>query len=214
MRTLETGSEFPPWHLQSVAQFTAVAPYLGETAEICRYAREVGIDLSNLTFVNKPSEQYLPAVTQDGVLDVVLIDGKHTFPWPVIDWHYTADRLKIDGLMILDDIQLRPVAILCNFLKNDARRWRLERSLERTSIFRKIGSPIGDIAWHEQPWTVRWKRPFVERAKTLVQRAYANCAPAYLPHRFDGAPRVRIIVRRPIPSANLLYHCGNKDLTH
>jgi len=50
----------------------------------------VGIDLSNLTFVNKPSEQYLPAVIQDGALDVVLIDGKHTFPWPMIDWHYTV----------------------------------------------------------------------------------------------------------------------------
>ena len=62
--------------------------------------------------------------------------------------------------MMLDDTNLRSVAILCDFLMADEPRWAFDRTVvSRTAVFRKIDSPIGDVAWHEHPWTALWKRP-------------------------------------------------------
>jgi hypothetical protein len=52
-------------------------------------------------------------------LDLILLDGKHAFPWPVVDWFYTADRLKQGGLMIIDDAQMRSVGVLRDFMAAD-----------------------------------------------------------------------------------------------
>jgi hypothetical protein len=170
MQTLETGSGVSTLVFAlGGASHIAVAPHSDETQEICKYATSIGIDLSKVSFADMPSEQYLPTIALQN-LDIVLIDGKHAFPWPMIDWFYTADRLKVGGLMMVDDIQLRPVAVLCDFMRKDVQRWHLERTVERTSTFRKTGSPIWDVSWVEQPWTARWKRPFVQRAMGRVRR--------------------------------------------
>jgi hypothetical protein len=117
--------------------------------------------------VNKPSETYLPTVI--GEFDIVFIDGKHGFPWPILDWYNTADKLKVGGKMMLDDTHLRSVAILCDFLAEDKSRWQFEGNIGgRTAIFRKLKDPISDVGWYEQPWNVLWK-PLQER-RTLGDR--------------------------------------------
>jgi len=94
---------------------------------------------------------------------VVFIDGMHAFPWPMLDWYYTADRLKVGGLMMLDDTQMQSVAVLSEFLKADHPRWKFLISIDHTDIFEKLSSPVHDVAWHEQPWTVH--QPFLQRLK-------------------------------------------------
>jgi Methyltransferase domain len=176
MTTIETGSGVSTLIFAlGGASHTAVAPDPDETVQIRIYASKVGIDLSQVTFVNQPSEDYLPTI--GGQFDIVFIDGKHTFPWPILDWHHTADRLKVGGMIMLDDTQLRSVAILCDFLMEDKPRWQFEDTVGgRTAVFRKLNGPIGDVAWHEHPWTALWKPPqpphrtLVERAITRVKR--------------------------------------------
>ena len=170
MHTLETGSGVSTLAFALAGStHIAVSPHSDETERILNYARSVSIDLSRATFTNAPSEQYLP--TMDRLdLDAILIDGKHAFPWPMIDWFYTADMLKVGGILMLDDIQLRPVAVIRDFMKQDRARWKLEQTIERTAIFRKVGAPILDVAWHEHPWTVHWKRPFMEWARGRIKR--------------------------------------------
>ena len=170
MTTIETGSGVSTLVFALGGTFhTAVAPHTDETAEIRKYALNVGIDLSQVTFANEPSEIYLPTI--GGEFDIVFIDGKHAFPWPILDWHHTADRLKVGGMMMLDDIQLRSVAILCDFLTEDKPRWQFESTVGgRTAVFRKLKGPIGDVGWYEQPWTALWK-PAVRKRLTLVERA-------------------------------------------
>jgi hypothetical protein len=41
-------------------------------------------------FAPEASESYLPR-SEELDLYLVLLDGKHAFPWPVIDWIFTAD---------------------------------------------------------------------------------------------------------------------------
>jgi predicted O-methyltransferase YrrM len=171
MTTIETGSGVSTLiFAQSGAIHTAVSPHDDEVSEIEKYARSIGIDLSQVRLVNQPSEVYLPTIKGD--LDIVFIDGKHAFPWPILDWYYTADKLRPGGLMMLDDTQLRSVAVLCGFLIEDKPRWRLECEVGRTTIFRKLKDPIGDVGWYEQPWAALWnstpKRSMVSRARDYL----------------------------------------------
>jgi hypothetical protein len=41
------------------------------------------------------------------------------FAWPIIDWFYTAEMLQEGGLLILDEVQLRSVGVLVEFLRED-----------------------------------------------------------------------------------------------
>ena len=120
---------------------------------IHEYARNHDIELETIRFIAEPSERYLPR-TEESDLDLVLIDGKHAFPWPVVDWFFTAEKLKCGGLMLVDDVPLRSVAILAQFMSADP-GWELVHDFSgRTLAFRKIRQEVLDVAWHMQPWTV------------------------------------------------------------
>ena len=81
MTTLETGSGASTLIFAlGEASHTSVTPDSTEVSEIRKYARQTNIDLSRVSFVVEASESYLPTVS--GELDIVLIDGKHSFPWP------------------------------------------------------------------------------------------------------------------------------------
>jgi predicted O-methyltransferase YrrM len=170
MTTLETGSGASTLIFAlGEANHTSVTPDASEVSEIRKYARQANIDLSRVTFAVEPSESYLP--TASGDLDIVLVDGKHSFPWPILDWHHTAERLRVGGLMMLDDTQLRSVAILRDFLAADTVRWNFQGIIGgRTAVFRKVAGPIHDVAWHEHPWTALWKEPGKPLHKRIIGR--------------------------------------------
>ncbi len=155
-RTLETGAGLSTLVFAiRGTRHVAVTPNRNEFEAIAEYARHKGIDMNNVTFVDKASETYLPGL-QTVELDLVLIDGKHAFPWPVIDWFYTAEQLKLRGLLVLDDVQLFSVRMLRDYLVEDP-RWVLLRSFGyRTCVLQKVGAPVHDVAWHMQPYI--WKR--------------------------------------------------------
>jgi len=136
------------------AKHTTITPSDTEIRRIKEYAADNGIDLNTVRFVLEPSERYLPRYDEVG-LDLVLLDGKHAFPWPMIDWFFTADRLKRGGWMLLDDAQMRSVAILVDFMSADP-AWELVHNFSgKTLGFRKVRDNVLDVAWHMQPWTVK-----------------------------------------------------------
>jgi predicted O-methyltransferase YrrM len=154
-KTLETGSGISTlvFALRR-SEHIAITPNAGEVANIRSYAFANGISLDHVEFVLEPSEHYLPRCESKD-LDLVLIDGKHAFPWPIIDWFYTADRLKQGGILVLDDIEMPSVAILKEFLVEDP-RWRVELSLGRRALaVRKIAGSVHNVAWHMQPYITR-----------------------------------------------------------
>ena len=167
-RTLETGCGISTLiFAMKQAKHITVTPSQREVEVIRQYAAEHDISLANTTFVAETSEMYLPRCTVDA-LDLVLIDGKHAFPWPIVDWFYTADRLRKGGIMVVDDIHLRSVAMLVDFMDADRRRWHRQKSpSENTAIFYKSVDSVHETAWHVQPFNIP---SFRERIVRRVRR--------------------------------------------
>jgi hypothetical protein len=104
----------------------------------------------------------LPNLVVSNRFDVVLIDGGHAFPIPFIDWHYTSQHLKKDGVLIVDDIDLRTVNILYEFLSKQP-DWKRFQVIRRTAFFRKVDERDKDDVWdywHTQPFNRDLARNF------------------------------------------------------
>ena len=166
-RTLETGAGCSTLVFAiRRAVHTAVTPSETEIARIREYAESHNVGLETVRFVAEPSELYLPRCDEAN-LDMILLDGKHAFPWPMVDWFFTADRLRRGGLMLLDDAQMQSVAILAEFMSADP-GWQLVRNFSgKTLAFRKVRDKVMDVAWHMQPWTIG--SPFT-RPLSFLQR--------------------------------------------
>lgn len=132
------------------ARHTAVCPAPGEVDRIRAYADEHDIELGAVDFVLATSEAYLPAARLEQ-LDLVLLDGKHAFPWPMLDWFFTVDALRPGGLLLVDDVHIRAVAVLDDFLRADP-AWEHTADFGKTQVFRKLHADVLDVAWHMQPW--------------------------------------------------------------
>jgi hypothetical protein len=116
MRTLETGSGMSTvlFALRR-ARHTCVVPAPAEVERVRAHCTHAGIPTDLVTFVVAPSEEALPGLTLRD-LDVILIDGRHGFPAPMIDWYYTAPMLRTGGYLLLDDTQLWPVRLVRDVL--------------------------------------------------------------------------------------------------
>jgi predicted O-methyltransferase YrrM len=148
--TVETGCGVSTLiFLHRGARHCCVTPSAEETDMVARYAREHSIDVPETTFRLGDSVDVLPTLGLRD-FDVALIDGKHAFPWPVIDWFYLAERLKPGGTMIVDDVNLLGVQVVSEFLKRDTVRWTVLRTGEHWAAFRKNSQEFRAVAWNEQ----------------------------------------------------------------
>jgi len=132
---------------------TAITPSTGEIESISEYAASHSISMNSVRFVNAGSETYLPTARIEKSLDLVLIDGRHSFPFPMIDYFYTAPKIREGGLLLVDDVDLPSVGMLDRFLVVDT-NWRLKkRFARRTSVFEKIGNEL-DVDWDHQRYNL------------------------------------------------------------
>lgn len=154
-RTLETGSGFSTLTFAARgANHTVVVPNAFEVDRIREYAQAHDIALDSVTFVTEPSERALPGMTLES-LDLVLIDGSHSFPQTFIDWFYTAPALKIGGWLLVDDIHIWTGRVLRDFLAAEP-EWQLVDELAgRIATFRKTRESDPDRVWFEQRYVVR-----------------------------------------------------------
>ncbi|MCB1130449.1 MAG: hypothetical protein KDN05_04920, partial [Verrucomicrobiae bacterium] len=70
-------------------------------------------------------------------------------PIPHIDWFYTAPRIKVGGLFVLDDIHIPAVRSLHDFLAAEP-QWKLDKTVLNTAFFRKLAEDDYPKAWVEQ----------------------------------------------------------------
>jgi hypothetical protein len=169
-KTLETGAGLSTLvFAMRGAKHIAITPNEEEIAAIRNYAGTLGIDMAAVTFVARPSHEYLPSCDACE-LDAVLLDGKHAFPFPIVDWFFTADRLKVGGLMFIDDRQIRVVVDLMNFMDVDPRWEFVGCPGWRTCVYRKLSGPVHDVAWHMQPYCVTPTRPLWRRVAGRLTR--------------------------------------------
>lgn len=150
-RTMETGAGASTVVFAAAgARHTAISPESQEHSLISRYCRSLGARTDRLQFVEGFSEEVLPSYSAPEPLDFAFVDGKHSFPHPVLDWHYLNGQLRIGGTMLMDDVRALAVQMLFRLmLADDA--WQLRTTLDGEAFaFEKLAEPPTADAWLEQ----------------------------------------------------------------
>jgi predicted O-methyltransferase YrrM len=158
-QTLETGSGLSTitFALRG-AEHTCVTPDAAEADRIRAYCAEHGIDANRLTFHHEMSERVLPTLELES-LDVILVDGSHSFPQVFVDWFYTQSALKVGGTLIVDDVHIWTGRVLRDFLRAEPEWELVERWAGRTVALRKVAEYDDGKDWSDQPYVWRRTRP-------------------------------------------------------
>lgn len=169
MSTLETGCGLSTLIFALAGcNHLAIVPNQGHVEATRKAAGEFGIDLNKTDFRLARSEDLLPTMMADDSLDVVLIDGGHAFPIPYIDWFYAGRRLKASGLLVVDDTNIKTVAVLCDFLDQQP-AWSRETEIHGTAFYR-VTSRITEA----NEWDYWRDQPFNLNVATQIRKALMN----------------------------------------
>lgn len=169
--TVETGSGASTIaFIRAGARHTAISPAPDEHDRIRAFCAAEGLPLTQVRFLPESSDDALPRLVATGErVQVALVDGKHAFPLPAVDYHYLERMLEVGGALILDDAPIRSVKVVHRFLESSA-AWRPEAVLDdRTVLYRKVEDAPAREDWPEQrmnriypDW---WYLPPVRRAR-------------------------------------------------
>ena len=174
--TLETGAGISTIVFAlNGSQHFCITPDPAQAERITAYCSHHDIKITALRFEIGRSEQVLPRLALPR-LDLVLIDGRHGFPTPFIDWYYTAEALKCGGLLVVDDVQLWTGHQLRSFLLRE-REWRLERDFgERASAFVKLSEGSHNKSWTEQGYVTQETSALRRKKRSIFPFAGARRA--------------------------------------
>jgi hypothetical protein len=154
MRTIETGAGVSTilFGLKR-ARHTCVVPDRRVIRRIRRYCASAGVSLDTVTFLAGRSEYALPHLERSAY-DFALIDGRHGFPAPFIDWFYIADRLRQGGIILVDDTWIWTCDVLARFL-DASPGWHRCGALPNAAAFRKERDDTQHAEWVDQPFVYR-----------------------------------------------------------
>lgn len=154
----------------------AVFPETYLTQTIPEFLDAHRIARDGLHMHNAPSQEYLPSMVEEGY-DMALIDGEHAFPLPFLDWYYISRRMKVGGLLIIDDTNIWTGQVLKEFLRVEP-EWRLVWDIHGTSFFR-MEAPWQEKWWIKQPWTALHSQLDPAAVEYLPEGARAVVSPIY-----------------------------------
>jgi methyltransferase family protein len=151
MKTLETGSGLSTilFALKGT-RHTCITPNGGEAARIRAYCEQQGVGHAGITFIAERSEYVLPGLRERD-LDLALIDGRHGFPTPFLDWFYIAAMLKREGILMIDDLHIWTAELLKQFLLSEP-GWKLVSETGRAAVFAKLDDSAHQKDWDHQPF--------------------------------------------------------------
>jgi hypothetical protein len=159
MMTLETGAGYSTIAFAiRRTNHICINPNQPECERIGHYCEQLSPGCTaGIRFVHQPSDQYLPKADDlPSELDVVFIDGAHRYPIPAIDWYYTDSRLKIGGLLVVDDVNIPSIKGLDEFLRVED-QWEALATIGHTAFFRKVAKASYPVDWQSQ----KINEPFV-----------------------------------------------------
>lgn len=132
-----------------------ITPDQREVTNVCAFCSQHGISLESVKFINECSEYALPKMNSSGV-DVALIDGRHAFPTPFIDWYYIANMMSVGGIVLVDDLHIWTCELLAEFMHADD-DWQIVRESLSAAIFKKRRE-ISRAEYAQQPYVFRRSR--------------------------------------------------------
>ena len=178
MATLETGAGSSTIVFAAAgADHEAVTPDAAEEARIREECDRRGIDSSSVHFRIGASHEVLAAL-EPRPLDLVLVDGAHGFPYPILDWWYLAPRLRVGGVMLLDDAYMPPVGALVDALRAQP-AWEVAAAIgHRTVAVRKVSEELPPFDWGGERVGGRMSFRYLPGARraaaSLVHRAFTT----------------------------------------
>lgn len=108
-------------------------------------------------FIEGPTQRTLPSHHFSAKLQAALLDGPHAYPFPDLEYYFLYPHLEPGALLIVDDIHIRSVHNLFEFLRRD-RMYRLLEVVHTTGFLIRTEapthSPTGD-GWWEQNYNRR-----------------------------------------------------------
>src|SRR5690606_34506162 len=144
-------------------QHTCIVPDQPLVDRILAFCNSKGIPTSGLKFIVSPSEFALPRVEERG-FDLALIDGRHVFPQPFLDWYYVAEILKSGGYVVIDDLHVWVCETLMEVLIAEP-DWKLVHESLGGCVLQKLGDGTQNNDYERQPYIVRRSRQFSFTAK-------------------------------------------------
>ena len=124
-----------------------MTPDPAEEERIRRECDRRGISSERVRFRIGPSHEVLPRL-EPRPLDLVLLDGAHGFPYPVLDWWYVAPRVRVGGVVLLDDAYMPPVRVVLDALREQP-AWEVAAAIgQRTVAVRKVSDELPPWDWH------------------------------------------------------------------
>lgn len=136
MRTIETGAGVSTiLFALKRTRHTCVVPDRRVIARIQCYCASAEVSLETVTFVPSRSEYALPRLPPSPY-DFALIDGRHGFPAPFMEWVYIADRLRQGSIILVDDTWIWTCHVLARFL-DASPGWQRCGALPNSAAFRK-----------------------------------------------------------------------------
>jgi len=149
MHTLETGSGHSTIVFACInTQHISISPYADEQKRIQQYLDSKSIGF-NTKFLTGSSDEILPITDLPAVLDFVLIDGAHRFPFAMIVFHYTASKIPVGGILCVDDVHMPSVKILYQFLQIE-QEWVLLQRVKNTTFFKRVAPTLIYADWQGQ----------------------------------------------------------------
>src|SRR5919204_5637360 len=178
MATLETGSGSSTIVFAAAgAAHEAVTPDASEEERIRGESERRGIDSSSVRFRIGPSHEVLPRL-EPRPLDLVLLDGAHGFPYPVLDWWHVAPHVRVGGVVLLDDAYMPPVRVLVDALREQP-AWEVAAAIgQRTVAMRKVAEALPPFDWSGESiggrMSFRYLPPAQRAVASLRHRAFST----------------------------------------
>lgn len=101
------------------------------------------LNRNHVRFVLGPTQRTLPAYEFKGMLDAVLIDGPHGYPFPELEYYFFYPLISRGGLLIVDDVHIPTVSHLVDVVRREE-MFEMVDSVHCTVFFRRTDSPVRD----------------------------------------------------------------------
>jgi len=142
-----------------------------EADRIRAYLERVGVSNEKLTVVLGSTDDTLPRLQAETIVDFAYIDGCHGYPYPALDWLYIDKHLRLGGILGMDNAELRPVREHCEFLEENGAYRRIARLSDGYFVrcYEKV-MMAPDREWVDQPYSRAKRDPCDQRLLTRVRR--------------------------------------------
>jgi hypothetical protein len=105
----------------------------------------------NVTFIEGPTQETLPAYRFQQKFQLALLDGPHGYPFPDLEYFYFYPQIESGGLLLIDDIKIPTIKRMFEIIKADEMFKLLEVVDDNMAFFERTEaaciSPTSDSWW-------------------------------------------------------------------